>query len=120
MISEIGQDLFQMAFGGNVDFAATIKGILDPIKDNGLVSFDNSVKHSYLAGEMTNFGAGLTSLTVSSLLPEFDELKQKVEKLASDASVVLPANMNQVIKGALSVISGQYDSNSSIVDDTHS
>lgn len=108
MVAAMGTALVDSIIHDKVDLnniADTINGLFKDQKGQ-LITFYNSVKYNYLAGEMTNFGAGLSALEIRTALPNVQEIKDEVAKqiAASGISITMPADIESSVNGLLDIL----------------
>ena len=100
--------------GNPTNIDGTVDEIAQAISNKGqgeFISFYNSVKHSYLAAEITNFGGALANFEYGALLPTADDIKFAVDA-ATNISDVAKTGINL----ALDMIQQQLGGLSSLVN----
>lgn len=88
MVNELHVELAKAGLTAGVDLpdlidevTSVISGIITSHREESFITFYNSFKHSYLAGEMTNFGSGLTKLMVDSIFPNIGSINAPIDAL---------------------------------------
>lgn len=92
---------------------------LDQIQGQ-LVTFYNSAKYNYLAGEMTNFGAGLSQLELKSIFPSVEDIKNALAPLGAVAHLVATdPNADKTIRDFMDVLT-RIGGGEKIIEDSKS